>query len=226
MAFAAPIAAEAAEAAGARVAAGAASKGAGKAAGQGAGKVAPKGGAPAPKGGAPAGGGKGGAPAGGGKGKGGGGDLPDLPEKGSWSKRGSGKSSGGGKAFKGDTGKYRKMMIAEFIVCLLLLGLSPLAKGSGEMGPVRFMKRGTATCAFFIILGLVSSAGKGAAKAASMFGALVTLVLLVDQREAFGKLATILDAPDDEASTTAKGPDDSTDTVAPPSGPGAGVIQA
>lgn len=226
MAFAAPIAAEAAEAAGARVAAGAASKGAGKAAGKGAGKVAPKGGAPAPKGGAPAGGGKGGAPAGGGKGKGGGGDLPDLPEKGSWSKRGSGKSSGGGKAFKGDTGKYRKMMIAEFIVCLLLLGLSPLAKGSGEMGPVRFMKRGTATCAFFIILGLVSSAGKGAAKAASMFGALVTLVLLVDQREAFGKLATILDAPDDEASTTAKGPDDSTDTVAPPSGPGAGVIQA
>jgi len=226
MAFAAPIAAEAAEAAGARVAAGAASKGAGKAAGKGAGKVAPKGGAPAPKGGAPAGGGKGGAPAGGGKGKGGGGDLPDLPEKGSWSKRGSGKSSGGGKAFKGDTGKYRKMMIAEFIVCLLLLGLSPLAKGSGEMGPVRFMKRGTATCAFFIILGLLSSAGKGAAKAASMFGALVTLVLLVDQREAFGKLATILDAPDDEASTTAKGPDDSTDTVAPPSGPGAGVIQA
>jgi hypothetical protein len=223
MAFAAPIAAEAAEAAGARVAAGAASKGAGKAAP----KAVPKGGAPkgggAPGGGAPkgGGGGKGGGP------KGGGGDLPDLPEKGSWSKRGSGKPSGGSKFLKGDAGKSRRMLIAEFIVCILLLGLSPLAKGSGEMGPVRFMKRGTATCAFFVILGLVSSAGKGAAKAASMFGALVTLVLLVDQREAFGKLATVLNAPDDDTAST-KGPDDSTDAVAPPSGPGAdsGVIQA
>lgn len=113
------------------------------------------------------------------------------------------------------------MMIAEFIVCVILLGLSPLAKGRGEMGPVRFMKRGTATCGLFIVLGLLSSAGKGAARAAAMFGALVTLVLLVDQREAFGKLATSLSTTkDDEAKDAAAaadglGPDDSTADDAP-----------
>jgi hypothetical protein len=107
------------------------------------------------------------------------------------------------------------MMIGEFIVCVVILGLSPLAKGSGEMGPVRFMKRGSATCAFFIILGLISSAGKGAAKAGAMFGALVTLVLLVDQREIFGKLAKTLnasskdDTADADQASAAAGPDDS-----------------
>jgi hypothetical protein len=159
-------------------------------------------------GGAGKGGGKGGGLAdalGGAGGTGGG--------KGGAKKSGAAKSS---KALSGAAGKYRKMMIAEFIVCVMLLGLSPLAKGSGEMGPTRFMKRGSATCAFFIILGLISSAGRGAARAAAMFGALVTLVLLVDQREAFGKLATTLavskddDAKDAADQAAAQGPDDST----------------
>lgn len=55
-----------------------------------------------------------------------------------------------------------------------------------------------------------------------MFGALVTLVLLVDQREAFGKLATVLNADDsgkDAAALEGAGPDDSTD-----SGDGAGSV--
>jgi hypothetical protein len=204
MAFAAPIAAEAAEAAeaaGARAAAGAAGKGAEKAAG-GAAVKAPKGGGAGGKGGG------GGVP-----------DLPGVPEGGSWRKRSEGsgsKSKGSGsKLLKGDAGRWRRMMIAEFIICVILLGLSPLAKGVDEMGPVRFMKRGSATCAFFVILGLISSAGKGAAKATAMFGALVTLVLLVDQREAFGKLAKTLNASkDDDAKNAAddaaaQGPDDS-----------------
>lgn len=205
MAFAAPVAAEAAEAAGARAAGSAAGRGAGKAAGK-----APK---SAPKGG---GGGGGGPKGGGGKGGGSGGpDLPDLPERGSWRKRSQGRKGGKSKLLKGDAGRWRRMMIAEFIVCVVILGLSPLAKGSGEMGPVRFMKRGSATCGFFIILGLLSSAGKGAAKAGAMFGALVTLVLLVDQREIFGKLAKTLnasskdDASDAEQASAAAGPDDS-----------------
>lgn len=149
--------------------------------------------------------------------------MGDLPQRGDWSQRAQEVSDarGGGKkpaskAFRGEVGKYRRMMIAEFIVCVMLLGLSPLAKPAGDMGPIRFMKRGSATCAFFIILGLLSSAGKGAAKAAAMFGALVTLVLLVDQREAFGKLAVSLnsskddDAKDAAATASAVGPDDST----------------
>jgi len=154
----------------------------------------------------------------------------DLPGKGDWKQRaqdlggagGSGgsksKGSGGSKLLRGAGGNYRKWLIAEFLICVMLLGLSPLAKKPGEMGPVRFMKRGSATCAFFVILGLISAGGKGAARAAAMFGALVTLVLLVDQREAFGKLATTLnstpedEAADAEAAAAQLGPDDSTAT--------------
>ncbi len=134
--------------------------------------------------------------------------------------------SGAGTLLRGDTGRYRRMMIAEFIVCAVLLGLSPLAKGRGEMGPVRFMKRGSATCALFVVLGLVSSAGRGAARAAAMFGALVPLVLLVDPREAVGRLATVLtvseaDEEKDQAFLAEAGPDPSTDAD-----DGAGVIEA
>jgi hypothetical protein len=145
----------------------------------------------------------------------------DLPGKGDWRQRskdvGGGKpkpKGAGSKALSGSSGKYRRMLIAEFIVCVIMLGLSPLAKGSGEMGPVRFMKRGSATCALFIILGLVSSGGRGAARAASAFGALIVVVLLVDQREAFGSLATLLTADDEgdaEKAGAGLGPDDSTD---------------
>lgn len=148
--------------------------------------------------------------------------MPERPERGSWKKRAQEPRStpakpspkgAGSRALAGAAGKYRRMLIAEFLVCVMMLALSPLAKKSGEMGPVRFMKRGSATCAFFIILGLISSAGRGAARASSMFGALVVLVLLVDQREAFGKLATILNATDDDDADKAAaplGPDDST----------------
>lgn len=168
---------------------------------------------------------------GGGAAKGGGGggagaQVPDLPERGSWRKRseeGGGKKKGSGKgaaskALAGSAGKYRRILIAEFIVCVIILGLSPLAKKPGEMGPTRFMKRGSATCALFVILGLVSAMGRGAGKAAAAFGGLVTVVLLVDQREAFGKVATMLNASDEDAdadAAAALGPDDSTDDGPP-----------
>lgn len=145
---------------------------------------------------------------------------PPKPQKGDWRARSQEGGKGGGKGstlFKGDAGRARKMMIGEFIICIVLLGLSPLA-AEKDMGPIRFMKRGSATCAMFIVLGLVSALGKGAARASAMFGALVTLVLLVDQRGAFGKLAATLNrSKDDDARDAAfledgAGPDDSTAT--------------
>jgi hypothetical protein len=161
----------------------------------------------------------------GGAGKSGGGaggaQVPDLPERGSWRKRSEGRKSGKGaasRAVAGSAGKYRRILIAEFIVCVIILGLSPLAKKDGEMGPVRFMKRGSATCGLFVILGLVSAMGRGAGKAAAAFGGLVTVVLLVDQREAFGKLATMLNTTDEDADAdraAALGPDESTDDSGP-----------
>lgn len=192
---------------------------AGKAAQSAAGKAAGKG-AQAAAGGAAKGGGGGAAAdalaglAGGGGG--GGGKKKDAAAPAPRDRKGEAKTWGKKQLTTGSAAKYKKMLVAEFLVCILLLGLSPLAKKDGEMSATRFMKRGTATCFFFIILGIISGFGAGAAKSASMFGALVTLVLLVDQREAFGKTAQLLNAPDanPDASTAGVGPDESTD--APP----------
>lgn len=144
----------------------------------------------------------------------------ELPGRGDWRQRaqdvggGKPKPKSTSKALSGSSGKYRRMLIAEFIVCVIMLGLAPLAKPAGELGPVRFMKRGSATCALFIILGLISSGGRGAARSASAFGALIVVVLLVDQREAFGALAKLLsedDEGDAEKSTAQAGPPDNWD---------------
>lgn len=140
----------------------------------------------------------------------------ELPQRGSWRARAQeGGTKSRNRALSGSAGRWRRLLIAEFIVCVMLLGLSPLAKAPGEMGPVRFMKRGSATCALFIILGLVSSMGRGAGKAAAAFGGLVVLVLLVDQREAFGRLATVLAANEADDEQTGIGPDESTDDDGP-----------
>lgn len=209
MAMAAPVAASVGRAAAGKVAQSAAGKGAQSVAGKGAQVAA----------GGAGGGGKAGAAAagmagGGGPKKKGLGDV-DLPEKkgGGGAKKGA--SWGKKQLTTGSSAKYRKALVAEFIICTLLLGLSPLGRPSGDLGPIRFMKRGSATCAFFVILGITSSFGVGAARAAAMFGGLVTLVLAIDQRSAFGKTAELLNARDEDdaaAPSAAVGPSDDTDS--------------
>lgn len=179
--MAAPLAANAARSVATKAAGSAGSRGAAAAAGKSGGKAAALAGAVAD---------------GGGGGGGGKGTSSSAGRPWKQPQRAKGKPVSLG---TGSQATYRKALIAEFLICLVLLAFSPLAKKPGEMGPVRFMKRGTATAALFVVLGLVSSAGAGAAKASAAFGGLVTLVLLVDQREAFGKLSEILTDPDDEA---------------------------
>jgi hypothetical protein len=106
---------------------------------------------------------------------------------------GGGRGKSGGKGSKGGrsrlTGRYDRVLLAEFVICMVLLGLSPLAKGADETSPRDFMKKGSATAALFIVLGLLSAIGPKTSKAAAAFGGLCTLVLLIDQRSAFGMLA-------------------------------------
>ena len=146
-----------------------------------------------------------------------------LPDRQTVRDRGTKKSSGKGKkALSGSAGKWRKVLIAEFIVCTVLLGLSPLARD--DVSPMRFMKRGSATAAFFVVLGIISAFGRGAGRAAAAFGGLATVALLVDQREAFGKLATILtdtSGEDADKEQSSLAPDDSTSTD---EGPGVAAV--
>lgn len=138
--------------------------------------------------------------------------------------RGAGKGAAGGAAagsgidLSGSLGQARKgakkvlgkktrtsaqrILIAELLVCLLVVALGPIAKTiSGK----DFMKRGSAVLAAFMVLGLVSSIGPKAGKAAGAFGLLMTLAILVDQKSVFSKLITVMNAP--KTSDESTGPD-------------------
>jgi hypothetical protein len=103
------------------------------------------------------------------------------------------------KAAMRESPRARQAIVAEFAVCMVVAGLSPLTDQKRGDGPGAFMRRMTALMGVFFILGLVSTAGRGAAKAAAAFGGLVTLGLLVSERNLFVKLAgafgSVSDAP-------------------------------
>lgn len=98
-----------------------------------------------------------------------------------------------GKAAKGfadtvaPTSSARKWLLAEFCLCMVILAFSPLT--GTQPTPGAFMKRGSAIMALFFVLGLVATAGRGAARAASGFGGLIALVLLISDRSIFVTLA-------------------------------------
>lgn len=107
----------------------------------------------------------------------------------------------------------RKLLVAEFTLCMVVLAFSPLTDKHREEKPGAFMKRASATMGVFFILGLIATAGRGPARAAAGFGGLVALVLLISQRSIFTVLTTKLGkdvgeddpdlegAPDDDPST-------------------------
>ena len=86
-------------------------------------------------------------------------------------------------------GPGRQMLVAEFLVCMVILALSPLTDRHQQEGPQAFLKRGAATMAVFFILAMISSAGRGPTKVAAMGGGLITLSLLVSDRDVFAALA-------------------------------------
>lgn len=95
-----------------------------------------------------------------------------------------GKAKGGG----GGSGAARALL-AEFVICVILLGLSPLSRPDGETRPADWIRRGTAISAVFMMLGMVSAIGPRSGRAAAALGGLITLALLVDQRAIFGEIA-------------------------------------
>lgn len=85
------------------------------------------------------------------------------------------------------TSSARKVLLAEFAACMVVLAFSPLTGKSPSAGA--FMKRGSAIMGVFFLLGLVATAGRGASRAAAAFGGLVTLVLLISDRSILVALA-------------------------------------
>lgn len=83
-----------------------------------------------------------------------------------------------------------RALVAEFVLCTVVLALSPLAAAEGETSPKDWMKRGTALCAVFMLLGMVAGVGPRAGRVSVALGGLITVVLAVDQRAIFGVIAS------------------------------------
>jgi hypothetical protein len=81
----------------------------------------------------------------------------------------------------------RRVLVAEFTLCMVILAFAPLTKK--DEAPAAFMKRASAIMGLFLILALLSTAGRGASRAAAGFGGLVTLGLLISSRSVFTLLA-------------------------------------
>lgn len=96
------------------------------------------------------------------------------------------------KAKRARGGNPRRLLIAEFTVCILLLALSPLGKAQGEQSARQWMTKGSAMCLLFVVLGLIGMAGAKTQKAMAAFGGLVTIALVIDQRGIFGVLVNAL----------------------------------
>lgn len=125
---------------------------------------------------------------------------------------GTGGAIGGAKArraeraaARGDSSVTRRLLVAEFVVCAIVLAFAPLtAPEDSPMAPGAWMKKGSAICGLFLILGLVSTIGRGGAKVATGFGGLVVLALMVNERAVFAVLAKKFSSP--SAPTESVGP--------------------
>lgn len=96
---------------------------------------------------------------------------------------------------------WRRALVVEFAVCIVIVALSPISDQRRDAPPSRWMKQMTAVMGLFFVLGLIAAAGRGAAKAAVGLGGLVTVALAVNEREIFGKLAGIF-APSGQTGRT------------------------
>lgn len=89
----------------------------------------------------------------------------------------------------------RKWLLAELVVCVLLLALSGMTGTASKSGTQqdtgsRLAVKGSALAGVFIVLGLVSAGGKGGEKAAGSLGLLITLAYMFNEREVFTTLST------------------------------------
>jgi hypothetical protein len=83
----------------------------------------------------------------------------------------------------------RSALLAEFVLCAVIVGLSPATDRHHDDTAADWMARASAVCGLFFLLSVLSSAGGRSARIAAGFGGLVTLTLLVSERDVFTALA-------------------------------------
>lgn len=115
----------------------------------------------------------------------------------------------------------RRLIVGEFLACMLLVTFGPLGTAHKGEGAGSWMKRASAILALFFVLGLITTAGKSAARAAAAFGGLVTVTMLVTNRDIFTLLGRNFGAADvpDDSGTEPEQPDGPTEPSTSPDGP-------
>jgi len=88
----------------------------------------------------------------------------------------------------------QRLVVVEFVVCMVIVALTTMTDEHREESPAVWMRRMSALMGVFLVLGLLSAAGQGAAKAAAGFGGLITVALLVSERNLFVQLAKVFGA--------------------------------
>ncbi len=88
----------------------------------------------------------------------------------------------------------RRWLLAEWLLCVLLLGISGMTgKPGGKDDPsqtgAHLAVKGSALAGVFILLALLSAGGKGAERAAGAIGAVVTLAYVFNERSTFETVA-------------------------------------
>lgn len=111
----------------------------------------------------------------------------------------------------------RRLLMGEFITCAVIVSLSPLTDRHKSDTPGRLMKRNSAVAVLFLLLALVSAGGRGAARVAAALGGLVTVALLVSERDIFTVVAQRFNGPE------SSGPAGPPGSGAPAPGSGEGV---
>lgn len=111
------------------------------------------------------------------------------------------------KAAMRSNGQARKVIVAEFAVCIVIAALSPLTDRKRDEKPGAFMKRMSAIMALFLILALVSAMGRTASRISAGLGGLITVGLVVSERDLFIQLARIFGSANDKPAA-GTGPDD------------------
>jgi hypothetical protein len=106
-------------------------------------------------------------------------------------------------AMRADSAGPRKLLVVEFLVCMVITALSPL---TGKTTAPTLMRRMAAVLALFFLLGLVSAGGRTAAKVSASLGGLVAVVLLVSDRDVFTHLANVFANRSAAPASTSTGP--------------------
>jgi hypothetical protein len=89
----------------------------------------------------------------------------------------------------------RRMLVGEFIVCSIILALSPLSAKHKDDDAVKWLQRGGSISLLFLVFGIMATLSDRAGRVAAAMGLTITVGLLVSDADVFQNFLSGLQAP-------------------------------